>query len=287
MKIVKNYRNNKELRDSFNKLAEVTFGLNFETWYQNGYWGDNYNPYSIVVDGEVVSNVSVNRTDMLINGEVKHFIQLGTVMTYEKYRNQGYIRAIMKEIMNDYETVVDGMYLFANDNVCEFYPKFGFVKGKEFKHSITVHNSNQSVLKKHIMDSREDWEQFERVMNNNIFHGKMDMIANNELIMFYVTQFMKEDVYYHKESDTYIVVEIEEEKAVIHNVFSTTIESLELVCKLLGKDISCISLGFTPLNAENYQKEELIEDDCTFFVRGEKMNIFEADELRIPSLAHA
>ena len=35
--IVKHYRDNKALRDSFNALAEKTFGLNFEGWYQNGF----------------------------------------------------------------------------------------------------------------------------------------------------------------------------------------------------------------------------------------------------------
>ena len=44
--VIKNYRNNDALRRSFNRLAGDTFGLDFEDWYQNGYWGENYNPYS-------------------------------------------------------------------------------------------------------------------------------------------------------------------------------------------------------------------------------------------------
>jgi len=59
--IRKNYRDNEGLRKSFNELANQTFGINFENWYQNGFWKDNYNPYSVVVDGEVVANVSVNK----------------------------------------------------------------------------------------------------------------------------------------------------------------------------------------------------------------------------------
>ena len=60
MQIIKKYRDKEELRKSFNELAKKTFGLNFEDWYQNGFWGDNYNPYSIVMDGRIVANVSVN-----------------------------------------------------------------------------------------------------------------------------------------------------------------------------------------------------------------------------------
>ena len=61
-KIIKNYRDNEQLRHSFNELAMKTFDIDFEDWYQNGYWTDRYNPHSIVIDGKVVANVSVNTT---------------------------------------------------------------------------------------------------------------------------------------------------------------------------------------------------------------------------------
>lgn len=119
--IVKHYRDDPALRASFNALAEKTFGLNFEGWYQNGFWQDNYEPYSVVLEGRVVANVSVNRTDLVIRGERKKVLQLGTVMTDEAHRNQGMIRAIMERIGKDYPDV-DGIYLFANDSVVDFIP---------------------------------------------------------------------------------------------------------------------------------------------------------------------
>ena len=51
--IQKHYRDDPALRRSFNDLAGKTFGLDFENWYQNGFWGDAYDPYSVVVDGQV------------------------------------------------------------------------------------------------------------------------------------------------------------------------------------------------------------------------------------------
>ena len=124
--MIKNYKDNESLRLSFNELAGKTFGQDFEDWYQNGFWRENYVPYSIVENGKVIANVSVNITDILWDGELKKFIQLGTVMTEENHRNKGLIRQLMEEVEKDYGTKVDGMYLFANDSVVEFYPKFGF-----------------------------------------------------------------------------------------------------------------------------------------------------------------
>lgn len=286
-KIVKNYRDNEALRQSFNELAGKTFGLNFEDWYQNGFWTDNYNPYSVVIDGRVVANVSVNRTDMLIDGEVKHFLQLGTVMTEEAYRNQGLSRKIMEQIEADYKGKVDGYYLFGNDSVLEFYPRFGFRKAKEYQYSKKVLNTGTAQVKKAIMDNPESWKQLESVMNRNVFRGRFDMVNNNELIMFYVTQFMQENVYYHEVTDTYVIAEAEEGSLFIHNVFSAALKSLDEVIALFGEDIKEVTLGFVPMETEGYTVAEYHEEDCTFFVKGEALNVVEMEMLRIPTLSHA
>ena len=62
-KINKYYRDNDILRKSFNELAKDTFCLDFEDWYQNGYWKDNYIPYSVTDNDRVVANASVNIMD--------------------------------------------------------------------------------------------------------------------------------------------------------------------------------------------------------------------------------
>lgn len=285
--IVKNYRDNEALRHSFNELAGKTFGLNFEDWYQNAFWTDNYNPYSVVIDGRVVANVSVNRTDMEINGEVKHFLQLGTVMTEESYRNQGLSRKIMEQIEADFDGKVDGYYLFGNDSVLDFYPRFGFRKAKEYQYSKKVSNQRAVQVKKVIMDNNEKWKQLISVMNRNVFRGRFDMVNNNELIMFYVTKFMQENVFYHEATDTYVIAEPEGESLFIHNVFSTTIEDLGEVIALFGEEIKEVTLGFVPMETEGYTVTEYHEEDCTFFIKGEALNAVELDKLRIPTLSHA
>lgn len=152
MQIVKDYRDNKVLRDSFNELAKKVFDLDFEGWYQNGFWNENYIPYSVVIDGKVVANVSVNRCDMNYNGRVLKLIQLGTVMTDPDYRGKGYARTLMENIMQEYEGRTDGMFLYANDSVLTFYLKFGFYEKAEYQYSKPVKNSTGDVTKKFSMD---------------------------------------------------------------------------------------------------------------------------------------
>lgn len=286
MEIIKNYHDDLVLRRSFNELAETTFGLNFENWYQNGFWGDNYIPYSVVENGRVVANVSVNRTDLLIDGRLQKVYQLGTVMTAEDYRNRGYSRAIMEKIEEDLKDA-DGVYLFANDSVLEFYPKFSFRQGTEYIFSKTVRQEGPCRMEKVAMDGPEGWGRLQKVMETNRFHGACDMLGNSGLIFFYVSQFMKDCVYYDKELDAHVIAELEDGVLLLHNIFSTRDITLEDILQAFGAEVTQVSLGFTPADASGFQCQRLQEEDCTFFVKGNVFQDFADKRLRIPSLSHA
>lgn len=286
LKVVKNYRTNDTLRHSFNELAKSTFGINFEDWYQNGFWGENYNPYSIVVDGRVVANVSVNTTDIVWNGSTKHFIQLGTVMTEEKYRHQGLIRAIMAEIEKDYEEI-DGMYLFANDSVLDFYPKFGFEKAVEYEYSKQVVGSGEGSMKQLPMNNKEAWAEFVDIINKSVPYSTFEMTGNSDLIMFYITKFMQECVYYDEGLDVHVIAEIEGDELMIHNVFSEKKVNLDNVIRAFGKCINKVTLGFTPEDKTGYTVNQVQNDDTTLFFKGISVEEFEGDRLMFPTLSHA
>lgn len=283
-KLVKNYKENDALRISFNKLAEKTFGINFENWYQNGFWREKYIPYSIIKNEEVIANVSVNIIDMMLQGNTKHFIQLGTVMTAEEYRHQGLISEIIEEIFKDYDEKTEGMFLFANDSVLEFYPKFGFQEGKEYQYSKQVTNIGAATMLPVPMNSKDAWRKLELIIEKNKFSGQFDMVNNSDLIMFYVSNFMQENVYYDKNIDTYVIAELENDCLFIHGVFSESNIDIDKVIQAFGKSIKQVVLGFVPYDTEGYNCMELQQDDTTLFVRGIE---FGKERLMYPTLSHA
>lgn len=285
--LVKNYRNNDALRLSFNELAQKTFGLDFEDWYQNGYWGNNYNPYSIADDGKIVANVSVNVTEILWNGCKKHFIQLGTVMTEESYRNKGLIRQIMEEVERDYGMNADGMYLFANDSVIDFYPQFGYRKAAEYQCSKYVSFMKDRSIMHIPMNSKKEWTILEERISRSAICGNFEMTGNSGLIMFYVTKFMREDVYYDKHQDAYVIAEIEDGELLIHNIFSLQEIDLDKLIESFGKEIKHVTLGFTPNDRSGYTVSEVREEDTTLFIKGDVFSDFESQKLMFPTLSHA
>jgi len=283
----KNYKDNSILRTSFNELTTKVYKLSFEDWYQNGYWSENYIPYSIIDEESVIANVSVNTIDFNCDGRTKHYIQLGTVMTEESYRNQGLSRSLMEQIIKEYEDQTDGIYLFANDSVLDFYPKFGFKKSKKYQYSKIVQNIDKMSAIRVPMESEYDWKKLENAIKSSVCNGSFEMVNNPGLIMFYVTKFMRDCVYYIKNEDAYVIAEIEKERLLIHNVFSKKIVDLNAVIEKFGCDIKKVTFGFTPMDADGYILSELHEKNTTLFVRGKEFDDFENNGKMFPTLSHA
>jgi predicted acetyltransferase len=290
----KSYRDDEFLRNSFNELANDTFGINFEDWYKNGYWTDKYNPYSIVIDNKVVANVSVNKMEFISNGKSEKYLQLGTVMTDKKYRKMGFIKTIMLEIDKDYYDTVDGIYLFANDSVLEFYPKFGYKISTEYQYFKVISNKFKEVgmasdkqVRQIQMNNKENWSLLEKAIENSVNNCAFEMKNNIELIMFYVTQFMQSNVYYVEGESAYVIAEINEDKLILHNIFSEKVVDVDIIIEAFGENINKVIHGFTPLSNQGYQVEKLCKKNTTLFVKGKGFDSFEQKRCIFPTLSHA
>ncbi len=284
--VIKNYKDNTELRKSFNELAEKTFDINFEDWYQNGFWSDKYNPFSIVVDGKVIANVSVNHMNFIRHGKRKFYIQLGTVMTDEKYRNRGYIRQIMEEIERDYEKKADGIFLFANNSVTGFYPKFGFRKANEYQYTAEILTTKPSIEQVPMRDKAQ-WALLDNAIRQSIPQSAFEMVENNELILFYVTKYMQENVFYHRGQDAYVIAETENADLFIHNIFASHPVDIMQIAGDFGGGIRRVRLGFTPKDQNGFTMSLRKKEDCTLFIKGKGFDNLEADRLMFPTLSHA
>ena len=286
MTIEKNYRDNESLRNSFNELAGKVFGgLNFEGWYRNGFWKDNYIPYSIVIDGKVVSNVSVNACNMNYDGRIVKLIQIGTVMTDPDYRGRGYARMLMEKIVEDYENKVDGIYLFFFDFFVDFYPKFGFRKSREYQFSKAVKIDTERTAQLVPMAEKSDWDNMVQILNQTEQNAKVYMVSNAGLYMFYLAQFMRENTFYIEDCDSYAIAEIEDDTLILHAVVGSG--AIDRVISAFGKEIKKVILAFTPKDSTGYDKSEVVEEDTHLFVRGKFFDETNDDEFMFQAITHA
>jgi hypothetical protein len=282
---ITDYKDIDRYRLSLGQLAKKTYGFDFEEWYQNGYWSNKYIPYSLVHQGHVVANVSVNPIDFMISDKVLHTVQIGTVMTDEVYRNKGLCRVLLDNVIMEYENKCDLMYLYANDTVVDFYPKFGFVKEKEYIFAKNIIKKENALISRKLdIRQEQDKDLILRLVNNTVSSSKITMLDNPGLVMFYLTSFMAENIYYIEALDLVAISEYDGDLLYLQDVFCEKDFDLdEVINALIVGDRAKLVLGFTPWDGSSYQCEELKEEGETFFTRGMKWEM----KGRFPVLSHA
>lgn len=286
--LVKEIRELPAVRDSFFQLARQVFELSFEPWYRQGFWTQRYIPYCLV-DPEknwVLANASVNRIMTQWQGQRLQFIQIGTVMTRPEYRGLGYSRNLLEEILRDWGSS-DCVYLYANDSVLDFYPKFGFHRAQEFtfRTQVTPIPGDFTRLD---MDAPGARELLRQCYEHSNPYSELPMLDNWGLLMFYCAEFLKDCVYYSARRRAVCIAQRQGDTLHCYDCFGQPdCTLLTLLGELAPDGISCAQLGFTPRDASPFTCLPADEEDTTLFVYGQAPSIFETHPVQMPVLSHA
>ncbi len=283
------YQKDNKRRTAFNNLAQKVFGLSFEGWYEAGYWNANYIPYTLFDEQKAVANVSVNIMDFNILGERHHYIQIGTVMTDEDYRKRNLNRFLMERVLEEWRNKCELAYLFANKSVLGIYPKFGFRQIKEYEHfkSINKTKADSNSLEKLNMATQSNRDMLYDYAKHSAALGKISIADNVDLVMFYCISFLKDHVYYLKESDSIVVASINAKRLHVWGVFCKSEVALDKVIdSFINDQLDEVVLGFTPKDCSSYEVREISGDDV-LFIQKNKTTLFENSKLMFPLLSHA
>ncbi|URZ14565.1 GNAT family N-acetyltransferase [Clostridium felsineum] len=287
-RFIKDYKDNNSLRNSLNLLTQSIFGFNFEVWYTEGFWGDFYIPYSIFDNDKIVANVSVSVMDCEVLNEVKRYVQLGTVMTDVNYRNQGLSEYLINKVIEEWKNKSDMIYLFANDSVLKFYPKFGFEVACEYEYSKKINSKNNTIKAKKLdMSLKESKELFLRSVVTSNTMAKISVLKNTSLAMFYCGYSMSDQVYYIEDYSAVAVAEFYDNILKLKEVFCTEETDIDkIINKLAYNGIKKVVFGFTPKRTEDYEVKILKEENLTLFVMKENSKLFKNNKLMFPLLSH-
>ena len=291
-RFIKNYQNDPVLRASFQELTRKIYRFDFEDWYQNGYWKENYQPYSAAIGDRIVANVSVNPMYFAVNGEKKCYVQIGTVMTDPQFRGKGLSRKLMEWVLDEWKEKCDMIFLFANDSVLDFYPKFGFVARKEAQAVKAYTPAPSPLTVRHMdlsdpQDARLLWE----TAQNTAAQGALTMLENGNLMMFYCKCFSRWDigkhVYHLPELNAVAIATYDEDTMELYDVFAPQEASLDDVIAALAKpETRKIAPTFLPKDPTGWKITPYQSEDTTLFTLGKEGERFETEPLRFPELSH-
>lgn len=286
--LLENFKDDARLRASFNALTQQTFEFDFEQWYQDGYWGEGYQPSVLVHDGRIVANISVNLMHFDVLGEFQRWIQIGTVMVAPEYRGKGLSRVLLERVLDRWQRQCELIYLFANDTVLDYYPRFGFQRVIEHEYSAALKASAQPCsFHKVDMDDLLERQRFISAVDSAVPVARLAMRNNHSQTMFYCTSFFKDCVYYSAAHQAYVVVEIADGVMTLYEVFARQALDLQaLLAELSTPQTTRVVLGFAPLNVSGFEARPLESDD-SLFVLGQAGRFIEDGRLMFPLLSHA
>lgn len=293
LKFIYDYKNIDRYRLSFNKLVNRVFGIDFEKWHQHGFWDDTYVCHSYVDQNEVVANVSASKLEMIIDGEAMKALQIGTVMTHPDYRGRGLSKSLMEMVLKKYEPEYDFIYLFANNRVLSFYPKFGFTSAGQCRYSIDITDSDIIKKKEHAAVKKLDiMNEQDRKLLREISQGRRPVsqrlgVKNGEsILLWHCLNVYHENLFYLPEDKAIVIYKIEAGTLHLYDIVSPDkIEIGNILRKIGGAGVRKVIFYYTPDDNDiQLNKEHYDDSNDTLFIKPVLGNF--AQEVAFPITAH-
>jgi GNAT superfamily N-acetyltransferase len=291
-RLISDYKHIETYKESFNDLAKQIFQLDFKEWYNKGFWNDNYVCYSYLDGDRVIANASASKMIVTSNGKDYKALQIGTVMTHPAYRNQGLAAKLMNHILETYEKEYDFIYLYANDTVLDFYPKFGFERVQESSFRLLASDlkkvGQKSVLRKLDVDNEDDFRFMKEFAIKRIpVSSRLGIKESEHLLMFYFLLVFRDAIYYVEEEDVIVLLEREDDQLHVFDLVSKKpVDIEEVISHLVTAETTIIHFHFMP-DSENemIQSALMTTTEDVLFVRPSlKM---ETEHFRFPLTSHA
>ncbi|MDR2222898.1 MAG: GNAT family N-acetyltransferase [Flavobacteriaceae bacterium] len=289
-----NYQKNDVLRHEFNRLCREVWEFDFEGYYQSGYWGEDCILYSLFKGDQIVSHTTLSIFDLTKDGQTIKVGQLGTVMTEPTYQDKGLSRFLLEYIKAEYATILKGYFLFANDTVLEYYPKFGYTAIEEYQASISVDSTQKShhSFEKLDLNQPESLALFKQYVEDGYTYNRLDT-KNVGLAFFYCYATydfsFRESVYYSKSLDAIAIFEQEEEEITIYAIYQkdhTQQQLSDIVNACAQNEAKTILFAFAPTLEGATYKLYKEDDDITLMVTDELISLLDDKQTMVTSLSH-
>ena len=266
MTITMTNKNDREYERMFDGLINEVFGVSFAPWLAEKLWDERYESYSIIQDNEIVSNVCIYKTDVLVGGQTVRAHQLGAVATRENERGKGLSRIIMNHVLSIYPDTP--AFLYANPSVTEYYPQFGFHRIETYCPGIAAEICNP--IDKTVTLTPKDVLS-DTFTGRSIFSSVIDDTNTQPIQAFHLLLDYTDCIYYLPDCGAIVVAEQESERLFIADV----IAKLPLAFGALRKElpftgIEYVEFGFCPdwLGVEPCW-EKVDGDKEPFLIRGD------------------
>jgi GNAT superfamily N-acetyltransferase len=250
--LISDYFDNEKYMTDLNRLGREIFTMDCEDWYrQNLYYG-RCRFFSLVDGDRIVSNVSVSEMDLLVGGKSRKALQIGAVMTRREYRKKGLSAGLMNHVLGECRERGGTVFLFANETVLDFYPKFGFEPVRETVPVLRADRIRRRApaarIRKLNPDDPEDRGRIFRIVpGRRPVSRRLGVLGDSWPLMAYCLSVFRDDLYFFEEEDLFVVARRDGGALILYDVVASGSFDLDgLIEGLVAPEDREVDLCFMP-----------------------------------------
>lgn len=281
--LLRDFESDAEKRAAFNRLVQTVFGIQFEEWYQKGGWTESFRPYTLFDGENAVANISVCPFELLLDGKPRLYLGFYTVMVHPDWRGLGLSRFLVETILQDWEDRYDQIFLFANDSVLDFYPRFGFEPVQEQAFSRILPAQPGRLIRRLNMACPADRALLQKQIAAAAPLARISIRNLWGMALFQALYGLK--FFVSKEPDAVLCIERERGRITLHDCFCARPLPLDELARMIpAENGDLLTLGFTPLHPSGWTAAPVQrEDSVTFLLKGRE-NPFASAPMLFPTL---
>ena len=260
-----------ELQEAFIDFVPQVFPeISFRRWRDRGGWDERYLAFALAEENRIVASASRQEMLLMLNGQRTRGWQLSAVGTLPEYRRRGLQQQIMARLLA-HTPEAEPMFLFANDSVLHFYPRFGFQRAREHKFQAPcVLQPSAAALRALDVADPADLALLLRIAARaRPLSADFSACDHGRIILWYASNFAWLSLRHVPEHAALIAVAQDGELLHLLDVLSAQPFELRTVLpRLLTQPITRVELGFTPHGVWPGAEPAYEYTESPLFVRG-------------------
>lgn len=251
-------------------VARVFPGVSFRRWAEYSGWRENYRVFALLDGSRIVASASLSRMDLVLHGRALRGWQLGAVGTDPGYRRRGLQRRVLEQVLASVGAE-DLVFLFANHEVSDFYPRFGFRRARETV--FTAEHRAQpagSPLRLLAADCATDRALLARIAAEaEPSAASFDARGYGSIVLWYLCNHHALHLRYVPEHEALIVAERAGSTLLIHGVLARTrFDLAQQIPRMIDAPIERLEFFYSPARDWPSAKPSREYSDSPLFVRG-------------------
>ena len=263
---------------ALDRLGWDTFRLKLRAWYETGCWQEGTRALTLFREREAVSSLFASSMELSWQGRQIPAVQIGGVMTAPPFRGQGCSRRLMEQVLALYPKQF--VFLYANDTVREFYPRFGFEECPEYERQMPI-ASRPGKLRR--IDPRQERALLEELYRAGNPWAALSLREYPEVFLFNCFHGWAEDLWLWEEAGVLGAVRWEGARMYCGELLGASVPLGDALAAFARPETRTARLGFAaaaPAGAPVLRQEK----DTTLFIRPAGVNPFASDKLCLSPL---